>query len=236
MNKYLIAILLCVNCSLSLAAATNPRVLLQTDLGQIVIELFPREAPTTVRNFLEYVDNDFYTDTVFHRVVPGFVIQGGGFTPELIAKQPQAVLANELIKHESTKNESANGLKNDYEMVAMANTGVRTSETKTEAAQFFINLQSNPALNTNGQKPGYTVFGKVIEGMDVAEKISLKPRGMYEQFPESPNNAIRILKAERIDPNKMLSELKFGANTQTEPSSITTPLYPATDIPASPSK
>jgi cyclophilin family peptidyl-prolyl cis-trans isomerase len=236
MNKYLIAIFLCLNWSLSLAATSNPRVLLQTDLGQIVIELFPREAPTTVRNFLEYVDNDFYTDTVFHRVVPGFVIQGGGFTPELVAKKPQAILANELVKREPAKSESSNGLKNDYEMVAMANTGVRTNEIKTETPQFFINLQSNPALNTNGQKPGYTVFGKVIEGMDVAEKISLKPRGMYEQFPESPNSAIRILKAERIDPNKTLSELKFSTNTQTEPSSITTNIYPARDIPASPSK
>ncbi len=236
MSKYLIAILLCLNCSLSLAATTNPRVLLQTDVGRIVIELFPREAPNTVRNFLEYVDGDFYTDTVFHRVVPGFVIQGGGFTSEFVAKKPPIALANELIKREPTKSESSNGLKNDYEMVAMANSGARTNDTKIETPQFFINLQSNPALNTNGQKPGYTVFGKVIEGMDVAEKISLKPRGMYEQFPESPNSAVRILKVERIDPGRSLAELKFNNSMQAEPTSTAVDAHQTYDIPASPLK
>jgi cyclophilin family peptidyl-prolyl cis-trans isomerase len=234
MSKYLIAVLLFLNCSFSFAAATNPRVLLQTDLGRIVIELFPREAPNTVRSFLEYVDSDFYTNTVFHRVVPGFVIQAGGFTPELVAKKPQTALANEILKREPVKSEASNGLRNDYQMVAMANTGVRTNDNKIETSQFFINLQSNPALNNNGQKPGYTVFGKVIEGMDVAEKISLNPRGVHEQFPESPNNAIRILKAERIEPGRSLAELKLDNSMQ--PSSNITDVDQTHDIPASPLK
>jgi len=183
------------------AASTNPTVLLQTNLGEFVIELFPHEAPLTVKNFLENVDGDFYNGTIFHSVVPGFFIQGGGLTPDFSLKSPHAII----------KNEASNGLKNDAFMVSM----VRATTNESAASQFFINMQNNSALNANGKNPGYAVFGKVTEGLDVVEKISLQPRGMYESFPEAPNFAVRILKIIRIDPTTLPIELKTGANVAT---------------------
>lgn len=187
-----------MTCSLALNAATNnPRVVLQTNIGNIVIELFPREAPSTVKNFLEYVDSNFYSDTIFHRVVPGFIIQGGGMTADFSLKPTR----------EPIKNEAGNGLKNEYQMVSMVNTGAQLKGAETISSQFFINLQTNPALNSNGKNTGHTVFGRVIEGMEIAEQIAAEPRGMYEQFPESPNTPIRIVKAERLENGKSTAEL-----------------------------
>lgn len=197
LHASLIALLLL--CSPSLRAASNSKVLLQTNIGKFVIELFPQEAPLTVKNFLEHVDSHFYNETIFHSVVPGFFIQGGGLTSDFFSKQP----------HVSSKNEGVNGLKNDAFMVAMA----RPATSESATSQFFINIQNNPALDANGKNIGYVVFGKVTEGMDVVEKISLQPRGMYDRFPEAPNVAVRILTVERIDPNSIVSAGAIAANT-----------------------
>ncbi len=165
------------------ALAENPRVEMKTDLGSFVIELYPKEAPITVQNFLAYVDSQFYDGTIFHRVVPGFVVQGGGMTFDF----------NEKTTHKPIKNESNNGLSNSYKSVAMA----RSSNPDSATSQFYINLQANPALDATDRHPGYTVFGKVVEGMEVIEKIAKEPCGMFKAFPEAPNYAVRILKAKR---------------------------------------
>lgn len=171
--------------SASTQAADKPLVAVKTDLGTFVIELYPKEAPITVKNFLDYVDNKFYDGTIFHRVVPGFVVQGGGFTFDFAEKQTGKPI----------KNESNNGLKNDYKTVAMARQPAPDSAT----AQFYINLKNNDGLNGTETKPGYAVFGKVVAGMEVIEKIAAEPRGMFKAFPEAPNYAVRILSAARTN-------------------------------------
>ena len=136
----------------------NPVVLMSTSLGDIKIELNEAKAPVTVKNFLAYVNSKFYDGTIFHRVIPGFMIQGGGFDKDMKQKPTNAPI----------KNEADNGLKNDVGTIAMARTGDPNSAT----AQFFINVVDNAGLNR--PKPdgfGYAVFGKVIDGMDVVHKI-----------------------------------------------------------------
>lgn len=165
-------------------AQQNPQVELKTDLGSIIIELYPKQAPITVANFLEYVDSKFYDGTIFHRVIPGFVVQGGGMTFEFANKKTR----------DPIKNESSNGLKNEYKTLSMA----RTNNPDSATSQFFINLRANPSLDAKDNQPGYAVFGKVIEGMDVVEKIVQEPRGMFRAFPDAPNYAVRILSANRI--------------------------------------
>ncbi len=156
----------------------NPKVLVSTSLGDMTIELYPDKAPVTVKNFLAYVEEGFYNGTIFHRVVPGFVIQGGGFTAEMEQKSVEAPI----------KNEAGNGLKNDVGTVAMARTAVVDSAT----SQFFINLKNNDFLNHRGESPaefGYAVFGKVIAGMDVARKIEAvktENRGIHQNVPVEP--------------------------------------------------
>lgn len=167
------------------AHADNPRVALKTDLGTVVIELYPKEAPITVANFLEYVDSKFYDGTIFHRVVPGFVVQGGGLTFDFASKP----------NRDPIKNESNNGLKNEYRSVAMA----RTARPDSATSQFYINLKNNHALDGSDSKPGYTVFASVVQGMEVVEKIADEPRGMHRAHPEAPDYAIRILQAFRVD-------------------------------------
>lgn len=166
-------------------AEANPRVAMKTDHGTIVIELFPKEAPLSVANFLEYVDSGFYEGTIFHRVIPGFVVQGGGMTYDFTTKPTR----------DPIKNESDNGLSNSYGTLSMARTPLPDSAT----SQFFINVKDNTALDANGKKPGYAVFGKVILGMEVVNRILEEPRGMYPAFPDAPNYAVRILKATRVD-------------------------------------
>lgn len=162
-----------------------PRVAIKTDLGTYVIELYPKEAPATVANFLEYVDSKFYDGTIYHRVIPGFVVQGGGLTFDFSSKETRDPVVNE----------SDNGLRNDYKTVAMA----RTADPDSASSQFYINLQNNNSLNAADKKPGYTVFGMVVEGMDIVEKIVDEPRGMHRAFPEAPNYAVRTLTATRVD-------------------------------------
>jgi peptidyl-prolyl cis-trans isomerase A (cyclophilin A) len=155
----------------------GPVVLMSTSMGDIKIQLFEKEAPETVKNFLSYVNDKFYDDTIFHRVIPGFMIQGGGFTPEMQQKPTKPPI----------KNESSNGLKNDTYTIAMARTSVPDSAT----SQFFINVKNNDFLNkANAQDGvGYAVFGKVITGMDVVDRIAgvqTGRRGMYSDVPVEP--------------------------------------------------
>ncbi len=153
----------------------GPMVLMSTSLGDIKIELYPDRAPETVKNFLAYVNGGFYNGTIFHRVVPNFVIQGGGFTPDMQPKPTRPPI----------KNEAENGLKNEAGTIAMARTAVIDSAT----SQFFINLRDNDFLNHTPQNFGYAVFGKVIEGMEVVYKIAqvrTGSKGPYQDVPLEP--------------------------------------------------
>src|SRR3546814_341914 len=153
----------------------NPRVDLNTNMGDIVIELNAEKAPKTVENFLSYVKEGFYDNTIFHRVIDNFMVQGGGFEPGMKQKQP----------HEPIENEADNGLKNDKYTVAMARTGDPHSAT----AQFFINVADNEFLNFTAPTPsgwGYAVFGKVVEGTDVVDKIKqvkTASKGFHQDVP-----------------------------------------------------
>ena len=143
-----------------LAQAANPVVEFETNQGNFKIELYPDKAPKTVSNFLYYVDNGFYKETIFHRVISNFMIQGGGFTKEMTEKKTQAPIINE----------SNNGLVNSAGSVAMA----RTNDPNSATAQFFVNLIDNNFLNYTSPEPssiGYCVFGKVTEGMNIVHKI-----------------------------------------------------------------
>jgi cyclophilin family peptidyl-prolyl cis-trans isomerase len=166
---------------------TDMKVKLTTSMGVITLELNKEKAPVSVENFAKYVDGGHYNGTIFHRVIDSFMIQGGGFTPDMNQKPTSAPI----------KNESTNGLKNDIYTVAMARTGIRDSAT----AQFFINVKNNDFLNYSGENPngwGYAVFGKVVEGMDIVDKMKLVPtgnRGVHQNVPATP---VLIEKAECI--------------------------------------
>jgi peptidyl-prolyl cis-trans isomerase B (cyclophilin B) len=169
------------------AAAENPRVLLDTSKGEIILELFPAKAPDTVNNFLNYVDAKFYDGTIFHRVIPNFMIQGGGFADDMEQKSTQTPIKNEADK----------GLDNDRGTIAMA----RTNEPHSATAQFFINTVNNDFLNhksKTAQGWGYAAFGKVIEGMDTVDAISAvktATRGSYSDVPVEP---VVIISARRL--------------------------------------
>jgi peptidyl-prolyl cis-trans isomerase A (cyclophilin A) len=160
----------------SAAGATHPNVLIKTTQGDIRVELYPEKAPKTVANFLAYVNAGQYRDTIFHRVIPGFMIQGGGFTPQMQEKPTRAPIPLE----------SRNGLKNTAGAIAMA----RTSDPDSATAQFFINTVDNPNLDyPNPDGNGYAVFGKVVSGFDVVKKIEATPtttRGPYSDVPQKP--------------------------------------------------
>ncbi len=188
LTAYLSSLLLVISLS-AVADNESPKtnlVAMKTDLGTFVIELYPKAAPETVKNFLHYVDTKFYEGTIFHRVVPGFVVQGGGMTFDFTEKPTEKPIVNE----------SMNGLPNDYRSVAMA----RQANPDSATSQFYINLKNNSGLNATDTKPGYTVFGKVVAGMEVIEKIAKEPLGMFKAFPEAPNYAVRVLSATRITP------------------------------------
>ncbi|WP_457624594.1 peptidylprolyl isomerase [Persephonella sp.] len=163
MLKKVLAVLFVFVFSISYAKE-NPVVVIKTNLGDIYVELYPDKAPKTVENFLTYVKEGFYNGLIFHRVVKGFVIQGGGFDKELNYRKPT---------HPPVENESNNGLSNVRGTIAMA----RTSDPHSATTQFFINLVDNTYLDygKNPQKWGYTVFGKVIKGMDVVDEIAQIP-------------------------------------------------------------
>lgn len=159
-------------------AGDTPRVVLDTTKGQIVLELYPAKAPDTVKNFLAYVDSGFYNGTIFHRVIPGFMIQGGGFTQDMQQKPTRPPI----------KIESDNGFKNERGTIAMA----RTQDPNSATAQFFINSVDNVFLNFTAKTPqgwGYAVFGKVVQGMETVELISKTktgPKGMHRDVPVEP--------------------------------------------------
>lgn len=148
---------------------------MKTNHGTITLELYPDKAPITVKNFVEYVESGFFDGTIFHRVIPGFMIQGGGFVHGMSQKETNA----------NIKNEADNGLKNDAGTIAMA----RTPDPDSASSQFFINLKDNDFLNYSAPTPqgwGYAVFGKVTDGMDVVEaiaKVSTGSAGMHQDVP-----------------------------------------------------
>lgn len=161
----------------ALVWAANPKVELTTNLGKIELELYPEKAPKSVENFLRYVNDGQYPGTVFHRVIAGFMVQGGGFDKTMVERPTRAPIANE----------ANNGLKNEPGTLAMA----RTMAPHSATAQFFINVANNEFLNHRGQSMqgwGYAVFGRVTQGMDVVERIAKTPtttRGMYQDMPVS---------------------------------------------------
>lgn len=162
----------------NLAAPGAPVVLMRTSLGDLGIELYPEEAPETVENFLRYVEDGFYDGTTFHRVVRGFVIQGGGFTPDMTEKQTR----------EPISNEAQNGLRNQRGTLSMA----RTNDPHSATSQFFVNTRDNAMLDHTGVSPrgwGYAVFGKVISGMEAVDRIEAAPvvsRAGHNDVPETP--------------------------------------------------
>ncbi len=165
--------------------ADHPTVTLETNLGTIVIELFPDKAPKTCENFLRYVREKYYDGLLFHRVIPGFVIQGGGFEPGMKPRPPQ---------HPPIVNEADNGLKNRRGTLSMA----RTFQVNSATSQFFINLKDNPFLDHQGNNParfGYAVFGKVIKGMDVVDRIAKVPTTRVRGFKDVPAQDVVIVRA-----------------------------------------
>jgi peptidyl-prolyl cis-trans isomerase A (cyclophilin A) len=165
--------------------AANPQVEIRTSLGAITVELYPDRAPVTVRNFLQYVEDGFYNGTIFHRVIDGFMIQGGGFTPDLTPKATRPPIPIE----------SQNGLRNDVGTIAMA----RTRDPNSATAQFFINVVNNESLNH--PKPdghGYAVFGKVVKGMEVVERIAKTPNGPKPPHMNVPVETVSIVSARLI--------------------------------------
>lgn len=168
--------------------ADNPVVLIETTSGEILVELLPDKAPETVKNFLQYVDDGFYDNTIFHRVIAGFMIQGGGLDARM----------NEKPTRDPVKNEADNGLKNDRGTIAMARTGDPHSAT----AQFFINLVDNDFLNFRepaGAGWGYCVFGRVTEGMDVVDRIAKAKTGSQGMYDDVPKELIMITGASRFE-------------------------------------
>ena len=171
-----------------MAEQTNPRVLLSTSKGDITLELDPVKAPASAKNFLDYVSAGFFDGTIFHRVIPGFMIQGGGFTADMRQKPTEC----------SITNEAANGLKNDRGTIAMA----RTSNPHSATSQFFINLVDNGFLNHTAPTPngwGYAVFGKVVEGMDVVDSVAQVRTGNHGPHGDVPLEPVVVEQATLLE-------------------------------------
>lgn len=184
----IVALILGAGPSARAEQRSHPLVKLQTSMGDITLELYPDKAPATVANFLQYVKDGFYNGTIFHRVISGFMIQGGGFDAQMNQKPTKAPI----------KNEADNGVKNDAYTIAMA----RTMDPDSATAQFFINVADNKPLNHTGKTPqgwGYAVFGKVVQGKDVVDKIKAVPtatKGMHQNVPVT---AVTITKATVVE-------------------------------------
>ncbi len=162
------------------------KVKITTNLGDIVIELDEEKAPVTTANFKQYVEEGFYDGLIFHRVIPGFMIQGGGFMPDMMQKATR----------EPIENEANNGLRNDRGTIAMA----RTNDPHSASAQFFINVKDNNFLDYPGHDGwGYAVFGKVVEGMDTVDKIEKVETGTKAGHQDVPVEPVVIEKAEMVD-------------------------------------
>jgi cyclophilin family peptidyl-prolyl cis-trans isomerase len=179
MRALLIAVLLTIGSTAM--AQDNPVVVMETSKGSIKIELWADKAPLSVENFLRYTDNELYDGLIFHRVIPGFMIQGGGFSPDM----------NQLSPYAPIKNEAKSDVTNDRGTLAMARTNVVDSAT----SQFFINLVDNDFLNHSNETPGgfgYAVFGEVIEGMDVVNAIAAVSTGRVGGYSDVPEEAVVI--------------------------------------------
>lgn len=190
MLRSLFALIL-ISATFSTQAAD--KVEIQTNLGNIIVELNSKAAPETVENFLRYANDNFYDNTVFHRVIANFMVQGGGYTAD----------GKKKTTHKPIKNEAQNGLKNLRGTLAMA----RTSDPHSATAQFFINLVDNKHLNHRGTFPGgwgYSVFGQVTEGMDVVNKIAALRTGKHRKpgFRDAPNDTVTIKKIILINDKK----------------------------------
>jgi len=171
-----------------MAKTTNPIVIMETSEGMIKIELWPAKAPDTVKNFWRYADEGFYDETLFHRVIDNFMIQGGGFTADM-AKKPL---------HQPIKNEATAELENDRGTIAMA----RTRDLHSATSQFFINLKDNAFLNHYDETPtgfGYAVFGKVIAGMDVVDRIAKIKTTTVGSFRDVPAKPVVIKHVKRVE-------------------------------------
>lgn len=193
--KILFVLLLFAMAAATAEGGDKPRVALETSKGRIVLELEPDKAPETVQNFLAYVDSGFYDGTVFHRVKPAFMNQGGGFTPDLKQKPTRAPIVNE----------ADNGLSNDVGTVAMA----RKPDPHSATAQFFINTVDNHYLNhvsKDARGWGYTVFGRVVEGMDAVDAISAVPTTIKNGMRDVPVEPVVITSARRVEPEQTTAE------------------------------
>jgi cyclophilin family peptidyl-prolyl cis-trans isomerase len=170
------------------ASGANPKVLLKTSKGDITLELYPDKAPVSVKNFLDYVDAKFYDGLIFHRVIKGFMIQGGGLTPDYATRPAKPPI----------KNEAGNGLKNDRGTIAMA----RSGEVNSATCQFFINHVNNDFLNHTDNTPerfGYCVFGKVTTGLDVVDAIATTPTMTVHGMEDVPREAVTIVSIRRVE-------------------------------------
>jgi peptidyl-prolyl cis-trans isomerase A (cyclophilin A) len=207
-------------------AANGPVfVSLETSKGTIVLELDPAKAPISVENFMKYVKAGFYDGTVVHRIVPGFVVQGGGFDQAMVQKQTNPAI----------KNEWKNGLKNGRGTISMA----RLPSPDTATSQFFLNLKDNPALDgANG--PGYAVFGKIVVGLDVLDAMGAAPTtskevtdqaGRKQVFSDVPMEAIVMTKAVELDAASAASMIEAA---KAKPAAPAAPAAPAGDMPAQP--
>ena len=169
------------------AGAANPQIVFETTAGDIRIELYAEDAPVTVENFLTYVDDGFFEGTVFHRVIPGFVIQGGGFTADMSRKPTREPIVNE----------ADNGLENERGTLSMARTQVRDSAT----SQFFVNLADNPFLDHGERDFGYAVFARVVDGMDVVDRIAAGETARRNGMADVPVEPVVVENARRADGN-----------------------------------
>jgi peptidyl-prolyl cis-trans isomerase A (cyclophilin A) len=159
-----------------------------TSHGSFTIELFPKEAPLTVENFLRYVDDGFFDGTIFHRIVPGFVIQGGGLTADFSNKETRSPI----------QNEAKNGLKNGRGWLSMA----RTPDINSATSQFFVNLSDNAFLDHGPRDYGYAVFGRVTEGMETVDKIAKVKTGRRKGYQDAPMEDVIIVSAKRVEAKK----------------------------------
>lgn len=181
--------ILCLMISATSAFAANPKVEIKTNLGAIQVELYPDQSPKTVENFLNYVKDDYYTGTIFHRVIAGFMVQGGGFDQNYTQKPTR----------QPVENEAANGLKNTIGTIAMA----RTQDPHSASSQFFINVANNHFLDYTAptlQGYGYTVFGKVTSGMDVVNNIASSPTGANGPFSSDVPRKMIIIESIKLLP------------------------------------
>lgn len=175
----------------SAAAQNAPKIKFATTAGDFVVEVYPDKAPKTVENFLQYVRDKHYDGTVFHRVIENFMVQGGGFDANYVQKKTRAPVA-----HEGPEALAKGGQKNEVGTLAMA----RTNDPNSATAQFFINVKDNAFLDPSAQQPGYTVFGKVVSGMEVVQKIKVTPTGPGGPFPSDvPKSPILINSATLVN-------------------------------------